>query len=596
MSAVSSLLRGMRRYATVPAALIVIGLVASNNAYWMLLATSAAISYILTVAFNVSYGYAGIFNMSIISVYGIGAFTSVYTEVHLDWNFWITMPFAIAVSALISIAIAFPSRRLNELFLAMETLAFALAVTEVIKNWEQFSGGSNGVYAVPVPSIFGTELLGRHLGYFWLCAAGATLAYEIARRVSDSGMGRRFVALREGPRVLASVGSSPGSISLAAFGLSGALAGLAGVLFGRFQLFISLEGFSFQQLTLLLLATILGGAGYLWGPAIGVVVLLLMDEFSIATSQDWELIFGITILVLIALGRGGVAGVLSRLASTVRHRAAPAASSRSAPVTRTASDRSVRAAGSLAIDNVRVAFGGTTAVAGVSLKVSPGEVVGLIGPNGAGKTSLVNAISGDVKVSSGTITLDGSPLLGRTREAIVRRGVGRTFQSPQFVPDLTVVENLMLAHDGIGRVSLLRQMFYTPQAKRVEREARRDALGLLNDFGLIARADEPASAQTYGVLRIAEVARNLMLDPSFLLLDEPGAGLTEWEREELAEHICRVRDRGIGVLLIDHNLPLIRSTCDRIYAVDHGSVIAEGTPDEVIGHADVITAYLGTAG
>lgn len=595
MPTVMMSLGAVRRYAMVPAALIVIGMVASSDSYWMLLATSAAISYILTVAFNISYGYAGIFNMSIVAVYGIGAFTSVYAEVHLGWNFWLTVPFAVAVSSLVSITIALPSRRLNELFLAIETLAFGLAVGELIKNWDAFSGGSNGVYVIPVPSIFGTKLVGGQLPYYWLCAVGAVVAFEIARRVNDSGMGRQFVALREGPRVLASVGSSPGSISLAAFGLSGALAGLAGVLFGRFQLFISLEGFGFQQLTILLLATILGGAGYLWGPAVGVVVILLMDEFSIATSQDWELIFGATILVLIVLGRGGVAGVGTRLARRLGRRTRPSAPPQErAP--QPAPGRVVRLGGRLVVDNVRVAFGGTTAVAGVCLEVGSGEVVGLIGPNGAGKTSLVNAISGDVTVTSGTITLDGSPILGRTQEAIVRRGVGRTFQTPQFVPDLTVVENLMLARDGVGRAGLLHQLFHTPLAKRVERDARREAIALLGDFGLTAKANEPASEQTYGVLRIAEVARNLMLDPSFLLLDEPGAGLTELEREELAEHIRRVRDRGIGVLLIDHNLPLILSTCDRVYAVDHGAVIADGTPKVVLGHADVITAYLGSTG
>lgn len=582
--------------AAVPMTLVVLGLVANSHPYWMLLATSGAIALILTTAFNLSYGYAGIFNMSIVAIYGIGAFTSVYAEVHLGWNFWLTLPVAVVVSAALSVLIAIPSRRLNELFLAIETLAFALAVSELIKNWESFSGGSNGVYAVPVPSIFGRTLLGGDLAFYWLAAIAAAVTYELARRIHRSGMGRQFIALREGPRVLASVGASTGTVSLTAFALSGAIAGLAGVLFGRYQLFISLEGFGFQRLTVLLLATILGGAGYLWGPFVGVAVLLLMDELSIATSQDWELIFGATILVVVFLGRGGLAGVVAeRLAAWRRTRPAPAWFDQElAAAASVESDVTPRRIGHLAVDGLTVAFGGTTAVSDVSLRVSSGEVVGLIGPNGAGKTSLLNAITGDVK-ATGSADLNGTALLGRSQEAVVRLGVGRTFQSPQFVPDLTVLENLLLAGDGMGRAGLLSQIVHGRRARRAEAEDRRTALRLLDDFGIAHVALQPAKDQTYGVLRIAEVARNLMLDPNFLLLDEPGAGLTEDERVELAEHIRRVRARGIGVLLIDHNLSLITSTCDRVYALDHGVVIAEGTPRDVLAHSDVVSAYLGTA-
>ncbi len=586
------------RYVGVPLALVAIGLIANTNLYWLYLATSGAVAYILTAALNLSYGYAGIFNMSIVMTYGLGAFVSVYAESRWGLNFWLTIPLAVAFCGLISAGIALPSRKLNELFLAIETLAFALALSELIKNWKSFSGGSDGVYAISVPSFFGTDLLGGRLPYFWVCAVGAWIAFEILFRVKSSGMGRQFVALREGPRVLSAVGASPGSVSIAAFAISGALAGLGGVLLARFHLFISLDGFGFERITTLLLATILGGAGRLWGPLFGVVALVALDEVATATGQDHNLIVGVAILLLIVIGHGGIAGALARGWQTVRRlvprrRVAAEVQVRPAGVGSSAvGARVAPSGGRLVVSDVRVAFGGTVAVNGVSLEVRAGEVVGLIGPNGAGKTSLVNAISGDVR-AEGSVVLNGEEILGRRPEDVVRQGVGRTFQSPQMVPDLTLVENLMLAHDGHGGVGLVRQTFHTRGARKQEARARSEALSLLADFDLHLHADEAAHQQTYGVLRIAEVARNLMLSPSFLLLDEPGAGLTELEREELAAHIQQLRLRGLGVLLIDHNMPLILAACDRVYVMDAGQVIADGAPSDVLANDSVITAYLG---
>jgi ABC-type branched-subunit amino acid transport system ATPase component len=250
----------------------------------------------------------------------------------------------------------------------------------------------------------------------------------------------------------------------------------------------------------------------------------------------------------------------------------------------------------IVVSEVSVAFGGTRAVDDVSVSFRTGEVVGLIGPNGAGKTTLLNAITGDVVATSGTITLDGAPLLGRRQQDIVRMGVGRTFQSPKVIPDLSLVENVMLAGDGSGGAGPLRQILNSPKAVAVDRSSRERAMALLEEFSLGARAERPAADQPYGVLRLVEIARNLMLDPAFLLLDEPGAGLTEFERDEVAAVVRALSQRDIGVVLVDHNLPLINLACDRIYVLNTGRVLAEGHPAEVFAHQDVITAYLGVPG
>ncbi|ODU07390.1 MAG: hypothetical protein ABS81_01130 [Pseudonocardia sp. SCN 72-86] len=592
---------------------MLVGAIASGNDYYLHLATAAAIAYILTVAFNLIYGYAGIFNLAIIIIYGLGGFTSVYLATTLGASFWLALLAAVVITSALSVLVALPSRRLGELFLAIQTLAFALALGEVLLNWQTFSGGTIGIYSISPPTLFGVELVGGLPGYYWLAAVFAWMTYALMLRIHMSGMGRMLTALREGPRVLAAVGVSPATTRLVAFGLSGGLAGLAGALYAHFQLVIDLDTFSFGRLVALLLATILGGAGYFLGPLFGVLAIVAMDELSLATSQAQDLVYGIGILVLVVATRGGIAGGLSRLRALVtggRRGAEPELTGTELTAADiVAAAPGAEAAASIAeqivdpgsrrrivVSEVCVTFGGTKAVDGVSVEFSTGEVVGLIGPNGAGKTTLLNTITGDAPTSGGTIALDGEDLLGRRQQEVVRLGVGRTFQSPKIIPELTLVENVMLAADGVGDAGWLQQTLHTPASKRQDRRSHERAMSLLADVGLAGRADHRASDQPYGVLRLVEIARNLMLDPAFLLLDEPGAGLTEFERAEIAATVQAMSRRNIGVVLVDHNMSLINAACDRIYVLDTGRLIAEGPPGEVLAQQHVISAYLGVSG
>ncbi|MFF7154753.1 ATP-binding cassette domain-containing protein [Streptomyces sp. NPDC008139] len=597
-----------------PLVLVIVGLVASGNDYYVHLASAGVIAYILTTAFNIVYGYAGIFNLSIVITYGVGAFTSVYLEVRFGMPFWPALLISVAVTTVLSVLVAVPTRGLNELFLAIQTLAFALALAEVMVNWHEFSGGTIGIYSIPLPTFFGHQLISGYLSYYWLAAFFAWLTYELVLRIHLSAMRRKLTALREGPRVLASVGVSPDSTRLVAFAISGGLAGLAGVLFAHFQLVIDLETFSFTRLVALLLAAILGGGGYFLGPVFGVVAILVMDELSLATSQAQDLVYGVGILVLVVLTRGGIAGGLDNLVKWLLRRRRPdeaaeptgeleprepglAVAETVTRVTHRLADsvRAVQRDARVEVRGVSVAFGGNTAVNDVSLSFATGEVIGLIGPNGAGKTTLLNAITGDVR-ATGSVRLGDDEILGAPAQNLVRAGIGRTFQSPKVIPELTLLENVMLAGDGIGKVGWLRQSLLSPAARKQALAGRDRAMTLLTDLALADRARSLAADQPYGVLRLVEIARNLMLDPAFLLLDEPGAGLTEFERQEIAATVRALGARDLGVVLVDHNLPLITSACDRVYVLDHGQVIAEGPPDEVFAQQEVISAYLGVPG
>jgi branched-chain amino acid transport system ATP-binding protein len=230
--------------------------------------------------------------------------------------------------------------------------------------------------------------------------------------------------------------------------------------------------------------------------------------------------------------------------------------------------------------DVTVEFAGLRALNGVSLALGGGEIVGLIGPNGSGKTTLINAITGQVPLAGGSVTLAGETISGLPPRAIALKGITRSFQIVRLFNNLTVVENVeaaALAH-GDG-----------------QRVARAKAAKLLDEFGLAAKAEELGGVLSYGDKRRVEIARALAADPSFLLLDEPAAGMNEAETETLLGVLSDLpRSRGLGLLIIDHDMGLIMRLCGRLHVLASGRTIAEGSPQAVRANPAVIEAYLGS--
>jgi ABC-type branched-subunit amino acid transport system ATPase component len=225
-----------------------------------------------------------------------------------------------------------------------------------------------------------------------------------------------------------------------------------------------------------------------------------------------------------------------------------------------------------------VQFDGLTALDGVSMTVERGEVAGLIGPNGSGKTTLLNVMSGVLRPSSGSVSLGGHRWSSTTCHRAARLGIRRTFQTVRLFEDMTVLETVEVPAAALGG----------------RRDRRRLALSVLEELGLVQQRDRIATQLPYGLQRRLEIARALAGEPRFLLLDEPAAGLTRFESEELVRTIVAIRDhRGCGILLIDHDLRVITAACSRVTVLNEGSVISAGTPETVRRDRNVIRAYLG---
>jgi len=247
----------------------------------------------------------------------------------------------------------------------------------------------------------------------------------------------------------------------------------------------------------------------------------------------------------------------------------------------------------LRLTNLTKTFGGLIAVNDVSMTVEQGSIVGLIGPNGAGKTTVFNLITGNYKPDSGTVEFDGEDLTGRPTHRIVVRGIARTFQTIRLFQNMSVLENVLAGCHCRMKSGLLSSWFRTRSQRAEERRALERAVHELEFVGLAAQHANLARNLSYGNQRLLEIARALASDPRFIILDEPAGGMNDHETAQLIDLIRAIRDRGITVLLIEHDMGLVMKVCEQLVVLEYGAVIAQGTPDAVKADPRVIEAYLG---
>jgi ABC-type branched-subunit amino acid transport system ATPase component len=383
-----------------------------------------------------------------------------------------------------------------------------------------------------------------------------------------------------------------------AFVLSAALAGLAGGLYTFLNLFVNYETFTFFHSISFLLMVILGGTGTLAGPIVGASILTYIAEI-LQDLREWQIFaYGVLLAALMFVMPHGIMGTLgdlyARLTTKTRMRETGIWPNRATSVGTLLAGGSPPGDVALATEGLTLRFGGLTAVDDVRLKVKAGTVHALIGPNGAGKSSALNLISGFYTPTSGHIAFFGESIAGRPSHELARLGIARTFQNTELFGQMTVLENVLAGFNTHYHSTLAETLLRLPRFAREERTFLEQARELLNFVGLSDYADEEARNLPFGHQRRLEIARALALRPKLLLLDEPAAGLTHGEIEDLKALVRLLAERGVTVILVEHHVEMVMTVSDHVTVLDYGRVIASGTAAEVQNDPQVVEAYFGS--
>jgi ABC-type branched-subunit amino acid transport system ATPase component len=403
-----------------------------------------------------------------------------------------------------------------------------------------------------------------------------------------SRLGQGLVAARDAPLAATASGVSLLQIKLFAFAVSAALAGLAGAFYAVQKTVITPEDFSAESSIFFLLMIVVGGLGKLWGPVIGTLVFFLLPEL-LGPLQSWRLlVYGVLLLVLMLFAPHGIMG----LAFWRRWQRPPAAD---AEIDDSVSLQPVKAL-PLTINALHKHFGGVMALQGCELTAQAGRTHALVGPNGSGKTTTLNVVSGFIRSDKGSVLLGTTDVSRLAPHQIARLGVGRTFQTPKLLSDMSVLDNVRLGGFVSEQASAAEIALGLPRARGDHRRSTAAAQSLLRFVGLAERMHTLSGDLPHGQQRLVEIARALAGRPSVLLLDEPAAGLSMDELDRLGALIASIVARGTTVLIVEHHLELIARISQSVTVLDRGKVLAAGTPAEVFSHPEVARAYMGREG
>jgi branched-chain amino acid transport system permease protein len=613
---------------------------------------NAASYAVLALGLNIVVGFAGLLDLGYAAFFAIGAYTygilssfqlqpewSAFWEpfrilglvhkmaaetgdgsvVRFTLSFWLALPLCGAFAAFWGVMFGAPTLRLRGDYLAIVTLGFGEIVPIVVRNWSSLTNGAAGLNGVAAPKLLGWSFGVNSTPYYYVAIGMVALLIFVSIRLRDSRIGRAWMAIREDEIAAGAMGVNRTQFKLLAFAIGAAFGGMTGVFYVAKLQTATPEMFGFPVSVMILVMIVFGGIGSVWGVVLGAFILQLLQSWWLEDLTGWlnalgrmvhsdwlthvdlvpsiELIFGFILVFMMLFRRQG-------LIPATRPQAALTFEQQHAEIRRGGFNHlklqglggDVRT-GALALEikGVTVKFGGLTALNNVDVVVPNGGVVAVIGPNGSGKSTLFNVITGLLDVGEGSVRFHGEEIMRLPPHEILTKGIARTFQNLRLFPNLTVMENALVAQHARLTTGVLQAILRPPHTRAEEAAARVWAMEVFSIFGnrLTPRVGQMVAGLSYANRRRIEIARALASRPRLLLLDEPTAGMNPAETLELAEQIKSLNDLGLTVLLIEHKLDVVTTLADTVYVLDHGEVIAHGTPAAVRQDEEVLRAYLG---
>jgi ABC-type branched-subunit amino acid transport system ATPase component/ABC-type branched-subunit amino acid transport system permease subunit len=571
---------------------------------------------LVAIGLNIALGFAGQLALGPSGIFGVAGYAAaVFADHYANVSgLLVFVVIGVIAASAIGLAVGIPALRVGGFYLGMATLAVALLVPTVAKNLE-VTGADQGITLLAnldfTPRWSGVSL-------YYLSVAILAVAVLGSWLVLHSRMGQRFQALASSEDLAASLGVVGYRTKLLAFVVSAWPAGVGAALYLYTQEFFVPNSAGDMVSIYVLAACVIGGLGTIMGPLIGGVIVFGLNQFLGSLAQWQDIVFGALLVGFAILAPEGIVGLLERggvgrqvpAALDVRrwfssrdvaldhgerpaHRRKPSEVVSDPGEPSSAPPRSVATA-DLVLSGLVRSFGGLTAVDDVNMVVQPGRVHALIGSNGSGKTTILNLVSGFYRLDAGSIELGSTRLDKASAASTAHHGIGRTFQAPKLIAEQTLQENVHAAAAIARRSSDIASVLRFPAGVRDRRAARRAAREAISQVGLSEYADVLVSRLPHGLRRLGEVARSLAGRPGVLLLDEPAAGLTHSELDLLAQVIRKATDRGVAVLLVEHNVPFVFRLADEVTVLHLGRILAQGPPEEIRSDENVARAFLGS--
>ncbi len=527
---------------------------------------------IATLGLVVVLGYAGQISLAQAAFYGLGAYGVALGTTRWGMNWWVALLVGLAAALLAGAVLGSTTLKLGGHYLAMVTICFQIIYTLVNTNWIEVTGGPDGISNIKRPLFL--VPLNTVQRYAWFALAALLLVAGLVWWLRDTALGRAMRAIRENELAAEALGVDTRRVKVIAFIMSAVIGALGGAIYASGYLYVSPDSFNFEHAVAFLAMVLVGGSDSALGGVLGATLLTFLPEWLRDLQRVYLVVYGCAIILVIVFMPEGLWGYVKLFGRRFAR-----------PLVLPPARRPLQVGGRvkageeiLRVEHLVKHFGGVKAVDGVDFTVRQGEIHALIGPNGSGKTTIINLLSGLYVPTAGRIHFLGQDVVGLRPSRIAHYGMARSFQNLRLFRELTVWENVLIG---------------AQREKSREHETRDRAMAAIEFVGLPDKVNELCRNLPYGHQKLVELARALAGEPDLLLLDEPGAGLNQTEKQELIQLLTRLKDMGLTIVLVEHDMSLVSQVATLATVLNFGEKIAEGTADAVLRHRAVVEAYLG---